>query len=262
VVALAFSSTGERLLSAGGRTAAFWDLTSTTLSRRVSGPQVLTVGDLAEDNRTAYFGTDHGSMLRWDTDQSTAQPLPDLACPALALPAPRLQLAENRRCPFGRYVETDAGLRACLYPVTALSLHRGLLARACREGALHLRDLGTGRQRGLSAGYLRTLTPVEPGHLLFGRGEGELRLYDPQSGKVVRELQPSGAPDAAASMGDLIAVAQRGAIRVWAGPAAQAAAAVAAPRRAVWLGWQGSPLEIWSLSEDGNLAASRLTVQR
>jgi hypothetical protein len=259
VVSLAFSADGRRLISAGGRTVAAWDVEHAALVRRVSGPQGITAAVLDESGQVAYFSTSQGHVLRWPLGSATAEPQPQLACAAAAVTVAQMRLPEERRCAFGTYVEPPTGKGMCAYPITALILEGTRLARACREGTLVLTELRGGSPRYYLAGYLRTLTSVGE-LLLLGRGEGELRLYDPTSGTVRRELLPAGPADAAAARGAIVAVAQGSVVRLWHVDSPTTLASAPLPARAVWLGLFGAPDELRLLLEDGRLISRPLTV--
>jgi hypothetical protein len=261
VVALAISADGKRLLSAGGRTVAAWDVERATLIRRVSGPQAITAAVLDGSGQIAYFSTSQGHVLRWPLGSPAAEPQPHLACAAAAVTVGQMRLPEERRCAFGTYVEPPTGKGICAYPITALSLDGTRLARACREGTLVLTDLRGGAASFYLAGYLRTLTRVGD-LLLLGRGEGELRLYDPTSGKVRRELAPPGAADAAAAKGSIVAVAQGRVVRLWHIDSPTALGSAPVPARVVWLGLVGAPDTLRLLLEDGRLITRSLTISR
>ncbi len=265
VVALAFAADGSGLLSAGGRVAAWWDLPAGKLAHKVQGPQQLTAAALRErpGGLEVYFGTAQGSMLRWDPSTTRATPLRDLACPAWPVNAEKRTAPEAERCPYGTYVEAEDGSgAACVYAVTAIGVAGVELARACREGSLHLRDLASGKGNGATAGFLRTLTPLQGGRWLLGRDEGELRVFDAGSRAVVKELRPSGTPDAAAASGELLAAAHGGVVRLWqtSGPAREPAASVEVSGRVVWLQLQGAPPLLRVLDGRGRLSAYSLTL--
>jgi hypothetical protein len=259
VVALALGVKERWLISAGGRSIATWSVARRGLVRRVAGPQTITAAVLAPDGATAYFGTEQGHVLRWRLGQPSAEPLRQLACAGSKLTRAQLRLPESKRCEFGAYVEPPQGGAICAYPITALALRGALLAAACREGTISFNDLPGGRRSFYLAGYLRTVTPVGAELMLLGRGEGELRLYDVPGGKVVRELQPAGAPDAAAVDGELLAVAHGHHLHVWHTGHVAALASLALPRRAVWASLRAGELRL--LLEDGRFVAHSVSRQ-
>lgn len=262
VVALALGIKERWLVSAGGRSIAVWRVDRRGLVRRVAGPQAITAAVLAPDGATAYFGTGQGHLLRWRLGQPSAEPLPQLACASSKVTPAQLRLPESRRCAFGTYVEPPQGGAICAYPITVLALRGGQLAAACREGTVSFNELPardketTGRRSFYLAGYLRTVTPVGAELMLLGRGEGELRLYDVPSGKVVRELHPPGAPDAAAADGEIIAVAHGNLLHLWHAAHSAAIASLPLPRRAVWLSLSSTELRL--LLDDGRFIAHDL----
>jgi hypothetical protein len=252
------SGDGRRLLSIGGKTAALWDLQTRRLVRQVRGPQVITSGALHPDGRLAFFGTDQGHVLRWPLDRASAGGVKGFACGGTRVLPARMQLPEKERCPYGTYLEPPEGPPACLYPVTHLVFLPKTLARACRTGDGAILELTSRAVRYFAAGHLRTLTPVGP-DLLLGRAEGQLRLYRPAERKVIRSFAPEGEPSAAASDGQLVAVAQRGAIRLWHRDHARPVAGpLSVDRRVVWLGLAGH--ELRALLEDGRVLGYRVTV--
>jgi hypothetical protein len=266
VSALAFSADGRHLLSVGGKLCAWWSTARRALVRQVHGPQEITSAWLLERAGAprAYFGTDHGAVVRWDPSQAKAEPLPRLACPAVALSPGQLAAPQAKRCPYGRFVPDPRGAGVCAYPVTAMAASGGRLAWACREGGLRLLELGSESLDGFSPGWLRTLTPLADGQVLAGRGEGQLRVYALAEKKLLRELTPEGAPEAAASAGELTAVAQPGAIRIWAGEAPRAVASAPSKARTVWLGLRRtSPTaaELRLLTVDGKLSLRPLVLR-
>jgi len=257
VVALALSIRGQWMLSAGGRSIAMWHTRDRTRVRHVVGPQAITAAVLTPDE-TAYFGTEEGHIFRWRFGQDSAALLPQLAC-AASKPSPaQLRLPESRRCAFGKYVEPPQGGAICAYPITALALRGELLAAACREGTVSFNELPAGRRSFYLAGYLRTVTPVGAELMLLGRAEGELRLYDVAGGTVVRELQPAGAPDAAAADGELLAVAHGHHLHVWHARHSAALASVPLPHRAVSLSLRAGELRL--LLDDGRFIAHTVSL--
>jgi len=263
-VALAFSEGGTHLLSAGGKVAAWWEVATRKLVRSVRGPQELTAAVLSSSGgrSVAYFGTRQGSVVSWDPSQSRAVPMPNLACVGYPAPPGASKMPEARRCPYGNYFVADTGQAVCVYPVTALALEGAKLIRACREGSLYMQELPTGKRTGFSPGHLEVVVPVDAGLLLLGRAEGELRLYDLASKELRRELEPPGPPLAAAAAGDLVAVAQPGAVRVWSSAGRTALYSWPERRRVVWVGLRRAPAELRVLTADGELASRALTVTR
>lgn len=257
VTVVQISGDGRRLLSIGGKTAALWDLQARRLVRQVRGPEVITAGALHPAGQIAFFGTGQGHVLRWPLDRPSAQGVKGFACGGTRVLPARMQLPEKERCPYGTYVEPPEGPPACLYPVTHLVFLPKKLARACRTGDGAILELESRGVRYFAAGHLRTLTPVGP-DLLLGRAEGQLRLYGSAQRKVIRSLAPDGEPSAAVSDGQLVAVAQRGAIRLWHRDHSRAVGELAVDRRVVWLDLRRN--ELRALLEDGRLLAYRVTV--
>jgi hypothetical protein len=261
VSALAFSPSGERLLSVGGKTAALWDPSARRLVRKVSGPQTLTAAAFSPDGRTAFFATDQGHVLRWHSDRSSAEPVPGFACSSHLLTATELRLPEARRCPYGTFVEPARGRPFCAYGVTTLAVAHGTLARACREGTLGLLDLAHDSRTWYLAGYLRALAAVPPDGWLLGRDDGHLRLYRERPAKVTLELEPAGLAEAAASSGPLLAAAQPGAIRIWSAGSTEAVLALPMAEHVVWLGFESTPFSLMVLTAGGRLVAYPLDRQ-
>ncbi len=269
IAALAFSRDGRNLLSVGGKLSAWWSTAERSLVRQVHGPQLITSALLLEratDRPYVYFGTDHGALVRWDPSQPKAEPLPHLACPAVALSPGQLAAPEAKRCPYGRFVADPRGAGVCAYPVTAMVAAGGYLGWACREGGLRTLELLRERRDGFSPGWLRTLTALgSEGQVLAGRGEGQLRVFSLGEKKLLRELSPAGAPEAVASEGELLAVAQQGAIRIWAGEAPRAVASDASAGRTVWLGLRrtgADRAELRRLTAEGQLLLRELKLSR
>ena len=157
-------------------------------------------------------------MVRWPVRDRAAQPMRELACTALPVPAARRALPEAQRCAFGSFVEAEDGSgAACVYPVTALALAGDTLWRACREGSLYGEDLESKRRHGFAAGHLHAIAARQDGLLLLARDEGELRLFDPQRGEVVGELRPGGVAQLASVAAELLAVAQGRRVRLYLG---------------------------------------------
>lgn len=269
ISSLAFTRDGRHLLSTGGKLCAWWSPASRSLVRQVHGPQQITAALLLERSGgepRVYFGTDHGALVRWDPGQSKAEPLPHLACPAVSLSPAQAAAPKEKRCPYGRFVPDPQGAGVCAYPVTAMVEAGGTLAWACREGGMRTLELLRERRDGFSPGYLKTLTSLRAlreGQVLAGRGEGQLRVYALGEKKLLRELLPAGAPEAAASDGELTAVAQAGAVRIWAGEATQAALSLPSDGRVVWLGLRVSDgkAELRQLGADGRLLLRTLSLR-
>jgi WD40 repeat protein len=273
VVALDFSRDGRRLLSVGGRSVVVWDTSSGEKIRRVEGPQALTAAVIAPDAKSAFFGTSHGHVLRWRVDQKGADQVKGFACGGERVYPSRMGLPPHRRCPIGSYQETPEGLQICLYPVTHLLLQGEQLVRACRTGALKLLDLRSDRTTYLHAGHLSVLIAVGRSDLLLGRAAplpnskgGHLRLVRTGEKKPHLELEPSAPPAAAASDGQLIAVALRGAVRLWHKGDARTVGMVPVTDRVIWLdlersgGRRGKRLRI--LLSSGKLLERGLTIVR
>jgi hypothetical protein len=240
VVALAFSESGRRLLSIGGRTAAFWDVEARRLIRHVRGPQLLTAGELEPDGTVAYFATEQGHVLRWRTTLRGADSVRGFACSAFSVDPVRRGLPEARRCPYGTYVEPREGPAHafCTYPVTVLELVGRTLLRSCREGNTAILDLATQKTSWHMTGHVVASVPVAPGKLeeaVFATGDGELKVYSFAGSNVVRTLGTRGAVAAAGGAAGLVVFAQGGELRVFS-PAHEAPVATRRlPARAVWL---------------------------
>jgi len=245
---------GGRLLSLGGHVAAVWDTRARKLLRRVSGPQLLTAGALLPGGDAVFFGTSQGHVLRWEVSSPQAAAVAHFACGGTRVPPARLRLPEKQRCTYGHYVETPEGPPACLYPVTQLLLLDDRhLARVCRTGEAAVMELGSRRLSFFSPGHLAALAPVPgPGRrLLLGRADGELRLFSLAERKVIRTLEPTGKPAAAAAGGALVAAVQGRTLRLWHPEEPRPVARVELPGPAIWL--RLVPGEVDALLADGRL---------
>jgi hypothetical protein len=80
--------------------------------------------------------------------------------------------------------------------------------------------------------------------------------------RVARELEPQGTPTAAASAGELLAVAQPGVVRLWVGTALRPAAEIPVRPRVLWLGLDRQPPRIQILTADGILVTHPLQLPR
>lgn len=259
--ALAFSADGQYLFSAGGHSAASWALPSLKLLHQIRGPQIITAGAITNHSKpVAYFGTAEGHMLRWDLISSRAEALANFACAGSFLSRAEMQLPENRRCPFGTYVEPKQGPPMCAYLVSVLFANKTTVARACREGTLGILNVPSNTRSWFLAGHLVTLNQVTPNLFLLGRADGELRLYQTDTKKIVAQLDPRGAPEAATTFKDFIAIAQKNAIRIWPTGGGPVIATIARQIRTVWLGVGPSSSELWVLGENGRLEAYPFTI--
>ncbi|MCC6751571.1 MAG: hypothetical protein IT371_28220 [Deltaproteobacteria bacterium] len=260
--ALEFSPDGRHLLSAGGHSAVYWDTERREMVRQVKGPYVVTAAAFDPEGKSVFFGTETGNVMRWSVDLPEAMGVHHFSCGATPVEPAQMALPPARRCPVGLYLEPPVGKPICAYRVTQLVRLGDTLARACREGMVGLLDLKT---RGITwalAGALQTLTFVDKDQLVFGRDDGELRLYHARSQEVVRllpgaEEQP---PDAAASAAGLVAIAQRGRVRFFHAASGELSGAVTIPVRATWVSLSGTPLELTVLLEDGRLVVHSLSI--
>ena len=267
IAALDYSADGTHLLSAGGKVVAYWEVGSGKLLRQVAGPQRVTSAALTAGAGEAYFGTDQGHVLRWRLDQPGADGVKAFSCGGARVHPARMNLPEPKRCPYGTYLETDAGLHVCLYPVTHLSVGQGILLRACRSGTLGFLDLKRLTTSYFQAGHLGVLVPVGADQALLGRVDGQVRLHRRTESEPRRTFSPAApAPTAAAAAGSLGAVATRGRILIWHLDHEQQACALSLPagRRAIWIGLDGGavPNALRALYDDGALVSFKLAIRR
>jgi hypothetical protein len=262
ITALSFSPDGQNLISAGGKALAAWDLTSGQLIRQVRGPQFITTATMDSSGKTVYFGTQEGHVLQWAPRQASATPVMGFACAGSLVGRFELSLPQNKRCPFGTYLEPESGPPVCTYAVNHLLFWQGTLIRSCREGTVGLLQTSSGQRDYYLAGFLSTLTVLPEGRLLFGRAEGEVRIYDRAQKKIIQELLPLAPVRAAASSADLIAVAQGRVIRLWDDSGRHALATVAAPAKVLWVSLPASPPTLRLLTEDGQLMKAALRLKR
>lgn len=256
-----FSSQG--VVSIGGKSAASWDATFMSRLKDIRGPQKLKAMAMAQDGQAVFFATDHGHVLRWDLQRSTATPVKSFDCGAAAVTPVRLQLPPEKRCPYGSHVLLDDDQSVCFYPVTVMLNHGGYLFRACRSGTLGKLHLKTRKVGWASAGHLRTLTPVGPEHVLLGRQDGRLDLYDPNAGTVIRKLLDKGPrPRAAATSDSLIAVAYKTKVLFWPANGNKPMASLRPPGPVAWIMLHRDPLEVRLLLKSGKLIAYRLKLTK
>ncbi len=259
VVALDFSSDGRYLVSIGGHSAIWWDLDKRRMLRQVRGPHDLTAVAFGPSSSAAFFANSRGHLYRWRHDQSQAEAVRGFFCRPTPVPPERQRLDPDKRCTVGHYSLEDYK-QVCLYPVTQLVRRGQQLARACREGTVGVMDLRSRRIRWSNlAGHLRGLAFVGDKQLLFGRADGELRLWDLDQQRVVRSLVPGVRADAVGSDGGLIAAAQGARLRLWWREQTKVIGAVTVPRRVVWLRLKRPDLEL--LLDDGRLVAHQVVLQ-
>lgn len=258
--ALAFSPGGDRLLSAGGHTVVYWDARSRAEIRRVQGPQGLTSAVLDAVNNRAYFATDQGHVMRWRLDQQGADGIKAFSCGATRVYPARMQLPKERRCPYGTYLEPTPDTPVCAYPVTHLLLMGRKLVRACREGTLGILDLETHKTSWAMAGHLGAIAAVSPDLLVLAEAKGAIHLYHPAHRKELSLLTPGGHPRAAASSGELIALAFKGHVRLWHRDHAAALASLPVNKPVVWLGLQRWPPRLDLLLGSGKLIRRNVTI--
>ncbi len=258
--ALSLSGDGKRLLSIGGKAAAVWHLPVPRLIRQVRGPQKLSAGVLAKDGTIAYFATQGGHVLRWSPDQAKARAISGLNCTSWKLTATQMALPEEKRCKFGIFLDPEEGPPMCSYPVTTLLLHQGTLIRACREGSLGFYDLTKKQRSGFLAGHLQSVIPLDQERLLLCRHDGILKVYSRSTEELSKDLASIGPPTATASSSQIIAVAHKGAIALWAKKIQGRPTSIPVPSKVIWLGFSASPLKLLALLENGRLVAHSLQV--
>ena len=259
ISALSFSPDESQLLSVGGHTAVLWDVKTRKMIRQVRGPQDLTAGLILPDGKAAFFATRYGHVLRWDLSKSEAEEVKGFGCRANLVPPERQRLDPAKRCVSGFY-ELHGDQPICFYPVTQLVRRGDQVARACLEGTVGIMDLATRRVRWSNiAGVLGSLTFVGQDLLLFGRRDGELRLWQIAEKKVAGSLIPGVRSTASASDGTLVAVASPKKIRIWRKGQPQVAGAVTVPRPVVWLSLKQG--ELRALLDDGRLVSHPLKVE-
>ncbi len=248
------------VLSVGGHQVGAWDTAKGQLYREVRGPQQVTALAPEEGGRGAFFGTEQGHVLRWDLDKGSAMPVAGFTCGGAQVPPVRLQLPPDRRCPFGTHRVLDDGRAVCLYPVTNLLTHGGVLLRACRQGTLGKLQLQTRKLGWASAGHLRVLAAAGPGRVLLGREDGRLELYAPGTGEVFRKLRPGGPPPLAAHhAGSLLAVATAREVLLWEDASARPLARIMTPRPALAVSLREDGAAITLVLQDGAVVSHTLT---
>ncbi len=182
ITALDVDASGSRLLSAGGRTIAAWSVDAAakrvTLKNHLRGPQIITAAVLGPTGREAFFGTSQGHVLRWTVANKHAKPMARFRCQVHMVSPGRLDKPPNRRCPHGTYDTNRKGQGYCAYPVTQLRRRGQLVALGCRDGYAHVLDLKRDRVRYRLAGALGDLVFAGTSSVVFGRLDGQLRVYD------------------------------------------------------------------------------------
>jgi hypothetical protein len=254
------SRTGSRLLSVGGKTAAYWDTTTRKLMRKVRGPETITAATLQPEGNYAFIGTARGHVLRWVPPSPRAQPVAAAACGGTRVAPARMRLPRRQRCPYGAYVEPDDQPPACLYPVTHLRfVFENSLVRVCRTGDGLIIDLNTLSKTYFTPGHLRSLTPVGR-DLALGRDDGPVRLYSSHHRRIVRAYRPSDEPAGTlAGANDAVVAAQGRVLRVWHREHKdEAGSPVTVPDTPVWMALERRLL--WVLLVDGRLLAYRVSV--
>ena len=260
VSALAFAGE-DRLVSAAGKGAMVWALSSLKPGNQLKGPQPITALTVEPAGKIAYFGTDQGHVMRWDLSVSKATPVVRFPCGATGVPPARMQLPPAKRCRFGTYHQTPDGQHACLYPVSVLLSRGGHLFRACREGTLASRDMSGEKTAWFTAGHLSLITSMPPDLLLLGQVEGDLNIYQPADNKLVRVLDaPAKKTLAGAATDKLLAVAQEGVLLIWSRPGKVPAARVQTPPGVIWIHLTDTRLRY--LVRDGRVISHGITTSK
>lgn len=249
---------GGRMVSVGGRLALAWDVSSGRHLRDLGGPQGLSAVSASPDDGVAYFATDQGHLLRWDTAKRAAEGVGWFSCGATQIPSGRLRLPVSKRCPYGTHLVSKKGLPVCLYPATGLLLHHGVLVRACRSGNLGWLALAKHKASYLVAGHLRGMASVDRETLLLARQDGKVNLLHLPSKKVTLVQDTGGRPRALAVSGRLLAAALKDRIILWERGVARPLVTVPTPARAIWIGLR--PKALLAILRTGELVSLPLTV--
>ena len=215
VTALALSDDGSTLLSASGSTIVWWDLSKRTPIKRLSGPHLITGAVFAPSGEAALFSTLQGHVFHWRLKDSEAELVKRFSCGATQVLPERLNLPKQKRCPYGTFVESEAGQPLCAYAVTQLVRSGSFIGRACREGVVGLLDYRDRSIKFLTAGALRTISLVQNKTLLAGRLDAELRIYNLESKPTYRDLQPRSAYHCTTIAQQLAAACAGKTLRIW-----------------------------------------------
>jgi len=240
VKALDVSDDGKRLLSAGGRTIAWWHLgrhRGRLLGRHLRGPHRITTVRFSPDGESAFFGTDQGHVLRWKLVRGEAKAISALSCGARYVDVFRKGLPENERCPYGTYGENKKGNPYCAYPATHLARRGETLARACRTGTLSVSSLtgATIKHYNLS-GALADLHFAGDNELLLAREDGFIARYNISTG-VEFDARRKGVkePTSACSAEKMFAIGHSKSITLWHREQQTRLGGVHLPAPAIWI---------------------------
>jgi hypothetical protein len=256
VRALAISSDGRRLLAAGGRRIAWWQIRpKPALLAELVGPQTITAAVLTPAGKTALFGTSQGHLLEWTLDQREAKALTGLSCGALPASRQRQKLPPAKRCPYGTYIELPSGRGVCTYPLTHLVRQGDLIARACRTGVVAFFHHGKPAHHHTQAGALTALAFADDNRVVFARKDGELRLYDLKAKEVLATFNQK-SPTVMDTSGELTAIASKRELRIWRSKG-ELAGAVKLPAEPAWLLFRQAEFQL--LLADGRLLRWKLT---
>lgn len=237
VSALDVSDDGKRLLSSGGKTIAWWDLTRRSLGRHLRGPHRIKTARFAPDGQSAFFGTDQGHVLRWHLAKGEAKAVAQLGCGARYVDVFRRGRPESERCPYGTYGENKKGQPYCAYPATHLARRGKTLARACRTGTLGVLSLETKAIKHYNmAGALADLHFADDDELLLARNDGLVARYSIKGNNEPQARRKGRAePTCASSSKKLFAVGHSKSITLWHRDQMTRLGGVRVPAPVVWV---------------------------